>query len=300
MLGRQVMKDYVVRKCIGTLPAEYPDARHLGAAPSSVEVSLVPRMAEAAGPVSFLEERWKPVHIRDGYFPRRVCGVKADLADVNPLQQVHWALPKRSALDSLRQAAGVKGGPGIRKVSEAPAGARLRQRARWVLSLNPDKRSRWLGGLLSGRWTPDLSREFAHPSAAALVAARGGEVKFLGGGTLKKTHGEGDGKVVELAYVNAVHEGTCFRLFPELLALLASYATFRKRGPTLVSALRTRGLEWAKAQKLTAEETADMIGPTTAMAYFPSAQEIAGQKLLRGADAMGSLPEAQGWWSADV
>jgi hypothetical protein len=169
------------------------------------------------------------------------------------------------------------------------------------MQINPDKQSAWLGPLLKGRWTPDLSREFATPAAAALVAARGGSVKFLGGGTLTKSFGEGEkATTVELAYVNAVHEGTCFRLFPELLAKLACYATFRPRVPTLVSALRTRALEWAKTQHLTAEETADTLGPTVAMAYLPTAQEIAGQKVLQATGTDGSLPEAEGWWSRDL
>lgn len=281
MIGKQIMKDYVVRRALGVLPSEESHLR--------------------TGPIDFVESHWKPTHIREGYFPLRARKVDADLAGPNPLQRVHWAPPGGSARASLEKAARVKVDPGIRKVSEAPAGARLRQRARWVLSLNPDKARLWLGGLLSGRWTPDLSAEFAHPSAAALVAARGGVTKFLGGGTLKQTIGEGQEKrTVEHAYVNAVHGGTCFRLFPELLARLATYATFRRRGPTLVSALRTRAIEWAKRQGFTAEVTADMIGPTVALAYLPSAQEIVGQEILGGASTDGSLPEAHGWWASDA
>lgn len=277
-LGRKVLRNHVVREAVGVLPLDERPGK--------------------AGKLTLVDVKWKPYHIRDGYFPR--CGqkVEADLADVNPLQRVHWAAPGGSALESLKKAERVKVDPGLRRGSEAPAGARLRQRARWVLGLNPDKQRKWLSGLLSGRWTPDLSEEFAHPAAASLVAARRGAVKFLGGGTLTIPAAEGKENTT-LAYVNAVHEGRAFRLFPELLAKLSLYASFRLRGPALVLALRTRATEWCKLQGIPTELAAETLSPSVALAFFPTVQEEIGQDILReGASSVGASPVAEGWWNA--
>jgi hypothetical protein len=284
-LGRSFKKDHVVRSCLGVLPNDHSNDH-----------------AERSGPLSFREDHFKPVHMRVGFLPRPSTAINASQVVPNPLQPVYWHHPSAgAAVESLKKAETVKVDPGIRRLSEAPAGARLRQRARWALSLNPDKQDRWLGPLLKGRWTPDLSKEYAPAASRLFVAARGGSVKFLGGGTLKKTIGEGpERRTLELAYVNAVSGDTCYRLYPELLARLASYATFRKRSSVLVTALRTRALEWAKKQGFTAEETAEMLPPTVALAYLPSAQEIAGQEILREASTDGALPEAHGWWASDI
>nr|QDH89454.1 MAG: hypothetical protein H4Rhizo432507_000001 [Riboviria sp.] len=284
VLGRKIMRNYVVRKCLGVLPGEQS-----------------PGGASTNGPLTFVESIWKPVHMRVGFFPRRDQPTTVATSVDPPTQKVHWAPPSQGpAIDMLRAQHDGSKGHGIRKVSELPAGSRLRQRARWVLALNPDKQLKWVGSLLQGRWTPDLSKEFALPAASMFVAAREGSVKFLGGGTLEKSAGKDGEEKKVYGYVNAVHEGTSFRLVPELLAKLTAYATFRKRDATLVSGLRMRCVEWCKTHGFTAEETAEMLAPTVALAYLPSAQEVCGQKLLEAVAPGGTSPVAEGWWSATV
>lgn len=278
-LGRQFIKGHVVREPLGVLPRE--------------EV-----WRGGSGQLSFLERFWKPVHMRVGFFPRRDTAPKAQPTVDHPLQLVNWhQADAGAAVASLSKALQVKVDPAIRKVAEAPAGARLRQRARWVLGLNPDKQRLWLGTLLSGRWTPDLTAEFAHPAASGLVAARRGGVKFLGGGTVQIPVGEGETK--ELAYVNAVVGTTCFRLFPELLARLSAYATLRARDAALVGALRVRALDWCKKVGLSYEWVADTVGPSVALAYLPSEQEKVAESLLADIPTRAPL-ESAGWWTTKL
>lgn len=282
-LGRTFLKSHVVREPLGVLPADRP-ADH----------------SEVSGPISFVEMSYKPVHMRVGFHPSRAKG--AGVAQVScPLTSVNWVVGNEPAQKGLEKAMRVNVDPGLRRGPEAPAGARLRARARWVLQMNPDKQNRHLGMLLTGRWTPDLSREFARPCDAMFVAARAAQVKFLGGGTLIKSVGEGeDIRETTNYYVNATRDGVVFKCYPELIARLASYATLRKRVPTLVTALRTRALEWCKKQGFSAEETAETIGPSVALAYFPTSQEKVATEILGEAEPNGALPKVSGWWSSDL
>jgi len=288
-LAREVLKDHVSRRCLGSLPEDraHPFAED--------------------GRLSFVETGFKRRHIRDGFLPRPCAPLTGDVV-AEPLQPLNspWPTTHKSSVCEPAGAAGAldkvlagKKGPPTRRMGEAPAGARLRQRAAWVLSLNPDKQSRELGALLKGRWTPDLSKEFAHPMNALFVASRGGSVKFLGGGTVIKPQGEGEERTVRvLTYVNAVFEGTCFRLYPELLARLAAYATFKRREPRLLSALGTRALEWLKREGFSMEEAEETLAPTVALSWLPSSRESLGIKILQSASTTGALPETNGWWSA--
>lgn len=283
-LGTQFKTDHVVRECLGEMPLEESWRRSGG----------------DTSKLSFLEKLWKPVHSRVGLFPLRDKPLRTDPVADQALQRVHWCAPERTAHAALTKLCDVKRSPGIRKLSEAPAGARLRRRARWVLQMNPDKNSLSLGRLLKGWWTPDLTSEFADGSSARLVAAYGDVVKFLGGGIVKKSLGvneKGEERFEELVFVNAVHEGTVFQLYPELLARLGSYATYRKRSSVLVTALRSRALEWCKKMKFTMEETLETVAPSVALAYFPSKQEQAGQALFKGLTS-GRVADADGWWNA--
>jgi hypothetical protein len=112
----------------------------------------------------------------------------------------------------------------------------------------------------------------------------------------------GEGKETKrLSYVWAVEHGATFRLFPELLAKLATYATFRKRAPVLVQALRTRAQEWCKTNGLSAEDCADTLAQTVALAFLPTAQEVSGAKALsRLAQKPSEIAVADGWWNAPV
>jgi hypothetical protein len=87
-------------------------------------------------------------------------------------------------------------------------------------------------------------------------------------------------------------------LYPELLARLAAYATFKKREPRLLSALAVRSLEWLKHEGFTMEEAGETHAPTVALSWFPSKSETLGTKILSAASAGGALPSLEGWWSA--
>lgn len=270
-LGRQMLRNHVVREPNSVLLASKKDSPE----PLSNELPL-------------LDKFWKPVHMRVGYFPRRETVAKGETSDfADP--RVNWSVPKTTAVSSLKQALDGKRLPGARKTSEAPAGARLRARARWVLGLNPDKQRRFVGGLLSGRWTPDLSCEFAHPRLSLFVAARGHAVKFLGGGMLTLSKGDVSRDV---AFVWCLHDGAVFRIVPELLARLSAYAVFRKRDAALVQSLRTRCQEWCKAEGVSTEVTADLIGPTVALAFSQTAQEKVGTNILEGIGRTSAVAES--------
>jgi hypothetical protein len=288
-LGRQLLRGHVVRECLGVLP---DDTRTGGEVARPLEVPA----RETPGPLSFVDKFWKPLHMRVGFFPRRETPVLDGACEDQPVPRVNWVLPRGSAEAALSKQLG-KEGPVVRKAAEASAGARVRARARWVLSLNPDKQARYVGALLKGRWTPDLSREFAHPRLSAFVAARGRELKFFGGGTLN-VKSAGSEKFRDVAFVWALHEGTVFRLVPELLARLATYATFRKRNGTLVQSLRTRCQEWCKAEGVPTEVTAELLAPTVALAFSPSEQEKVGTAILEGCQPASSGSES--WWNASA
>jgi len=132
---------------------------------------------------------------------------------------------------------------------------------------------------------------------SAFVAARGRELKFFGGGTLN-VKSAGSEKFRDVAFVWALHEGTVFRLVPELLARLATYATFRKRNGTLVQSLRTRCQEWCKAEGVPTEVTAELLAPTVALAFSPSEQEKVGTAILEGCQPASSGSES--WWNASA
>jgi len=288
-LGRKLLRGHVVRECLGVLP----DDTRTG---SEVVRPLDVPARETPGPLSFVDKFWKPLHMRVGFFPRREQPVLGGACEDQPVPRVNWVLPRGSAEAALSKQLG-KEGPVVRKAAEASAGARVRARARWVLSLNPDKQARYVGALLRGRWTPDLSREFAHPRLSAFVAARGRELKFFGGGTLS-VKSAGSEKVRDVAFVWALHGGTVFRLVPELLARLATYATFRKRNGTLVQSLRTRCQEWCKAEGVPTEVTAELLAPTVALAFSPSEQEKVGTAILEGCQPASS--ESECWWNASA
>jgi hypothetical protein len=264
-----------------------------------------------------VEQGWKPLHIRSGFFPRKDEGAAAtqsvveDVTDVRVFgksgQTVHWSQLENSAQrllqQQVRELGQTQSGPGIRKVSEASAGARLRSRARWVLSLNPDKDCKELGKLLKGRWTPDLSREFAPSSLHSFVAAWGDRVKFLGGGmleTLRPSDKEdAPDEVLEHPYVLAEINGSVVPLYPALLARLSAYSTFRARGASLVQALKVRAVEWCKKSCFTEEQTADTLAASVALCHHPSRVETSAQKLLQAESFVVGPPSAN-WWTSNV
>jgi len=103
-----------------------------------------------------------------------------------------------------------------------------------------------VGQLVRGRWTPDLpSPEFALGTNLTLAHLESG-VKILGGGSvLTQPRGGGEpGREVYL--VTELADGSREVVFPELVAVLSSYAFLRERSAVLVSALRLRAVEWTK------------------------------------------------------
>lgn len=286
-LGRKILKGHVVREVL-PLPVN----------------PLDPLGVHGKQPLTFLERGWKAIHMRVGFFPRRDEGVVptgSGLVD----QKVHWSptagiKTARGELEKLAES--TKYTPGVRKASEAPAGVRLRSRARWVLSLNPDKTNPFLGALLKGRWTPDLSCEFAPHDLARFVAAWGDRVKFLGGGILETTKTAELGTEQETlshVYVHAEVNGSVVPIYPALLAKLSSYAAFRVRGPALVQALKVRATEWCKRNGFSEESTAETLAPSVAIAHHPSRVEASAMKLFQQESGAVEPPSAN-WWTAST
>jgi hypothetical protein len=167
-----------------------------------------------------------------------------------------------------------------------------------VNELNPDQQSKVVGSLLRGRWTPDLTTEFGVKAQALLVAARGRSLKFLGGGILEKTRGEGEKQEhIRMSYVWASVEGRVVKLYPELLARMSNYALYRKRDASLVQALRTRGATWCKEANMTQEEILETLGPSVAVSFLPATGEEVGAGLLRSDISAGSAAQVGGWWN---
>lgn len=266
-LGRKIRHDHVERRVIG----------------------------DDHGSLSFVETGWRRFKMNVGYLPQRDVPQVGEARTSDDVL-VHWSPSPVIAVDRLVSVSSKLSSPGARRTSELPAGSRLRQRARWVCGLNPDKQRNLVGCILRGRWTPDLTSELAlDRGLSRFVEARGGAVKFLGGGTTVTKVGEGAEEVAHrLAYLWVCDKGKTFRVYPELLAKLAVYATLRKRSPALVLALRTRASEWCKKVGMDIEEAAHVLAPSVAIAYLPTTQEDIGASILETAPPAGLRG---GWWT---
>lgn len=190
-----------------------------------------------------------------------------------------WAAQSRGNYRPEAFPANFQGEP----VSTAGA-VRLRRRQRWSnqlvekLGLERGK----LGSFLAGRWIPDLP-SYARDSAGHFLSSLlANGAKVLGGGLLPTSRKVGQETVTgETPYLRlglGVHEHV---VLVDLLAKLALYACYRRRDSTLVAALRTRAIEWAKDHGVLDRDAALLVPGTVALAFLRSSPEEAGAELLR-------------------
>jgi hypothetical protein len=163
---------------------------------------------------------------------------------------------------------------------------RLRRRGKWVCRLVDALRIREgkLGTFLAGRWTPDLTGEGDFDVADWFSAFLADGAKVVGGGLCEV----GDAEKSAQPFVKLLLGDTVVNVLPRLLARLSLYSVYRKRSPALVAALRTRAVEWCKAEGVTDTYASICLPGTLALAYVRSGEEEAGLKLLRSAAAEGS------------
>jgi len=128
--------------------------------------------------------------------------------------------------------------------------ARLRRRALWVRRLEhvlgPAVGS--VGLFVKGRWVPDLPLPHRSTPVNFVLAHAIGGAKILGGGSI--TTGSGDSQREEIYVVVEFSNGSRETVFPELVAGLAAYALLRERNAILLTALRSRAVEWCKTAGL--------------------------------------------------
>lgn len=124
--------------------------------------------------------------------------------------------------------------------------ARPRRRARWVRQLEQVLGpATTVGQFVGGRWTPDLPSGKLDDPVNMLLARRATGVKLLGEGSVVGEEGD------TVRYCIVEHPtGEVDFVVPSLISSLSAYSCFRVRESTLVSALRSRALDWCKKRGL--------------------------------------------------
>lgn len=165
---------------------------------------------------------------------------------------------------------------GVTPPEYALAITRVRRRARWVRALETllGGRKGAVGTFVRGRWTPDLPAPGNDGRWNYLVASVGNGARVLGGGLEQVDHER-----------NPAH-GVYFHLdtgeeiqvvFPYLLGKLRQYALFRERDELLLSALRSRAIEWCKGEGLRAYVSDMAVAGAVSLAMEPSTHEAVAQ-----------------------
>lgn len=155
---------------------------------------------------------------------------------------------------------------------------RLRQRSKLTHALGESLQIKrgLLGAFLTGRWRPDLPSTEGPTVASWLSALVVGGTRIVGGGLCAV----GDSEKQRQPFVRLLLGETVVTVLPGLLARLTQYSVYRTRSPALVSALRTRAVEWCKAQGVPEVDACLCIPGTVALSYLRTAPEEAGINLL--------------------
>jgi len=166
---------------------------------------------------------------------------------------------------------GPGGGVGYQTITSAVVAQRLRRRARWVRALEGvlGGRRGVVATYLRGRWTPDLPSEARSDVSNYCLATIPDGARCLGGGII---YGEGANPEPNVYLVLDIG-GDAEVIFPDLLGKLRQYALFRKRDELLLGTLRTRALEWCKAQRFRSWVSDLAVAAAVGLAMTPSAHE---------------------------
>jgi len=166
-----------------------------------------------------------------------------------------------------------RSGCGAIAPSSAVAVTRRRRRARWVRALQdmlggPDG---CVGAMFRGRWAPDLPSVHRSDVQNYLLASVQNGVKILGGGSERVAEGRSD--LDGLYFVVETSERSTELVFPALLGRLRQYALWRERDDTLLSALRTRAVDWCRAVALRPHVADLAVASCVSIAFEPSLHE---------------------------
>jgi len=167
---------------------------------------------------------------------------------------------------------------------------RLRRRGRWehafVRSLG--LRQGYLGAVLSGRWRPDLSGEGADLDVADWLSAFLADgAKVVGGGFCELDDPDAD----DVPYVRVILGDREVNLLPGLVARLSLYSCYRKRSAALLSALRTRAVEWMREKRISDYFASLCLPGTLSLAFVKGGEEEAGEGILSSVAARESMGE---------
>jgi len=169
----------------------------------------------------------------------------------------------------------------LRRQEELVSGTglpRLRQRSKLTHALGESLQIKrgLLGAFLTGRWRPDLPLTEGPSVAAWFSALIVGGTRIVGGGLCAV----GDAEKRRQPFVRLLLGETVVTVLPGLLARLTQYSVYRTRSPALVSALRTRAVEWCKAAGVPEADACLCIPGTVALSYMRTAPEESGLSLM--------------------
>ncbi|QKN84405.1 hypothetical protein [Rice Tombus-like virus 3] len=169
----------------------------------------------------------------------------------------------------------------LRRQEELVSGTsvpRLRQRSKLTHALGESLQLKrgLLGAFLTGRWRPDLPLTEGPTVASWISALIAGGARVVGGGLCAT----GDIEKRRQPFVRLLLGETVVTVLPGLLARLTQYSVYRTRSPALVSALRTRAVEWCKAQGVPEVDACLCVPGTVALSYLRTAPEEAGLDLM--------------------
>jgi hypothetical protein len=213
-----------------------------------------------------------------------VLGLLAVLAYVPPGDVGLWHTIRRDLPGSRRQPQQGPGGihdPWVLRACgrvtpiASVMHSRLRRRARWVRVAEAVLGTRYgtVGSFFRGRWTPDLPSRTSPVEVAYLLGTVLDGARCLGGGTTMGQPDQAGQRTCNL-YVVLDVRGTINVVYPALLAKLRLYALCRKRDVTLLGALRTRAVEWCKAESLDTVSADIAVSGALGLAMMPSTLEL--------------------------
>lgn len=157
-------------------------------------------------------------------------------------------------------------------ITSAVSVQRLRQRARWVRALEQllGGRAGVVATFVRGRWTPDLPSDARSDVLNYALGGIENGARCLGGGITTIWDGNTPARHI---YLVLDVGGSVQLVYPELLGLLRQYSLFRERDGALLSALRSRAIQWCKGRSFRAWVADMAVAGAVCLAMVPSTHE---------------------------
>jgi hypothetical protein len=160
---------------------------------------------------------------------------------------------------------------------------RLRRRSKWVNRLSDlaQQKVGFVGGLVHGRWRPDLPMD-GRPAVANFLAAMVVDgVRILGGGFTQPGGDEAERLLylnVQLKVNGRVSQHT---VFPELAAYLSCLGSYKPRDYETWMSLRLRALDWCRKKGLAWTQFHEGFHGSILLGFLRSAAEESVVGLLK-------------------